>query len=151
MSGPTKGMVAGQPIKTGAQTKEWDENHARIFGERKPVRGSWVWDEAAQRMVDASSYRPPTRAEGLQISTDRHYENTATLDGHDIGSRRKREEYMRVNGLADPRDFRGTLADAERKRARESEYKGATPERVREVADIIGRKAYELSKQKRRR
>lgn len=32
MSAPTKGMVAGKAIQTGAQTKEWDEGFERTFG-----------------------------------------------------------------------------------------------------------------------
>jgi hypothetical protein len=149
VSGPTKGMVAGQPIKTGDLTPEYEDNHARIFGTRKPVRGRWVWDEASGQMVEASEYRPASTGR-LEISMDRHYENTGTLDGVDIGSRRKRETFMRDRGLADPRDFKGEWRRTEERKVAEHAVEGATPERVREVQDTVGRAAYELSKKRRR-
>src|SRR5689334_8280259 len=105
MSPPKRGMVAGKPITTEAVTKEYEDGHARTFGTPTGRKGGrWVFDEKAGKMVPFEDYRRPGEAR-LEISTDRHYENTATVDGTDIGSRRKREEYMRVHGVTDPRDF----------------------------------------------
>lgn len=69
----------------------------------------------------STDYEPPAR---LQISMDRHYENTSATDGTDIGSRRKHQEYMKRNGLTLADDFKGTWAKAAQER--EAFFKGET-------------------------
>jgi hypothetical protein len=46
-----------------------------------------------------------SRALDAPILMDRFYENTATTDGVDIGSRRKHREYMKRTGLTVSTDF----------------------------------------------
>lgn len=54
---------------------------------------------------------------GLQAPlTDLYMDGTRATDGTDIGSRTKRNAYMRENNLADAGDFKGTWATAEAKR-----------------------------------
>lgn len=43
--------------------------------------------------------------ERMPLYTDRFMEGHHTVDGVDIGSRAKRRDYMRANGLADYSDF----------------------------------------------
>jgi hypothetical protein len=139
VSGPTKGMVAGQAIQTGAQTKEFDENHERIFGSgKKPTRGRWVWHPKRGEMVPADEYVPEHEVASVPVLTDRHHENTSTVDGQDIGSRAKRREYMKRTGLAEADDFKGHWADAPKRKAAEDARS------VREIQDQVGRKAHEL-------
>jgi hypothetical protein len=65
-------------------------------------------------MVEVTpDYEPPART---QINMDRYYEGTAATDGTDIGSRKKRKEYMKRHGLADADDFKETWAKAQRER-----------------------------------
>ncbi len=148
MSAPRRGMVAGQPIKTGAQTEEFDQGFERIFGtERKPVRGKFVYDAEAGRMVEVGSdwtdreRRAQTATEGLT------YDGVRALDGTDISSKRKRREWMKEKSLADADDFKGTWAKAEQERAKY--YEGRHDKR--EIRETVGRARYELQTQRRRK
>lgn len=117
MGGPTKGMVAGQAIKTDPLSKEYEENFDRIFKRREAQKGGrWIWDEERQKLVPAEEYRE-RMAIHSSIVTDRFYENTQATDGTDIGSRRKHREYMRRNNLTTVDDFKGHFAAAEKERA----------------------------------
>lgn len=78
------------------------------FGEGTKERGKFVWDEQQQKLVRYDDYRPQARAIDAPIITDRWYEGARTLDGDDIGSRRKREEYMRSRGYTDGNDVVNT-------------------------------------------
>lgn len=107
MSGPTKGMVAGQAIKSGDLTQEYEDNHARIFGtERQRVRGRFVWDEAAQAMVEVGAdWQPSDRPGAPRKSEAEIYGNDVAMDGTPIDSKRKRREYMQREGVTDASDY----------------------------------------------
>jgi hypothetical protein len=88
------------------------------FGDGAPKEerfGRWIWDESQQKLVRYSDYRPPERAVSAPIITDRHYEGARATDGTDIGSRRKHQEYMKLNGLAPANDFSPSYYDRVRK------------------------------------
>lgn len=121
-------------IKSKPQTREFDEGYERIFGNRKPQRGRWVWDEVAGKLVSAEDYVPPSRS-GTNIMVDRFYENTCALDGTDIGSRAKHREYMRQHGLAPADDFK-EHPDRMRKQQELAD--------ARERRETIGRAAYRV-------
>lgn len=84
--------------------------------------------------------RPP-------MFTDRYLEGTVATDGTDIGSRRKRDEYLKRNGLAHADDFRKTWEKATRKRA--EEFQGNYDHS--EAAEQVARTAYELRTQRKKR
>lgn len=96
-------------------------------------------------MVEISpEWEPTVRTE---ISMDRFYENTAATDGTDIGSRKKRREYMKRYALADYDDFKDTWAKAAKER--EAFYTGTN--RDPERREAIGRAWYELERKGRRK
>lgn len=102
-----RGMVVGEPITSQAGTEQFREGYDRTFGDKKPQRGRWVWDAEAGRLVSAVEYAPPSRALDAPIISDRIHEGTTFDDGErvcDIGSRRKRREFMRARGLEDATD-----------------------------------------------
>lgn len=114
------------------------------------IRERWVYTtdpetgECVKFRVDPDAMREPEVR--TQISMDRHYENTCTLEGIDIGSRRKANEYMRQNGLARPEDFRETWKKAAEQRAKFFTEGGDHQQRREE----IGRAAYQLQQKRRR-
>jgi hypothetical protein len=121
-----RGMVNGERIVSQASTDEFRENHERIFGERKPCRGRWVWDPEEQRLVSAEDYRPQPRAVDGTIMVDRFMEGAVAPDGTDIGSRRKRQAYMRETGVVDASDcssrwYEGQKRERERQTERSTE------------------------------
>ena len=147
MSAPTKGMVAGQPIKTGTLTKEYEDEHARIFGtERKPVRGRFVYSPEAGGMVEVGSDWTDTERRAQTATEGLTYDGVRATDGTDISSKRKRREWMKENNLADTDDFKGTWAKAEQERAKY--YTGQHD--TRELRETVGRAAYEHRKGKKR-
>jgi hypothetical protein len=104
MSGPTRGMVAGQAITTQAQSKEYDEGYERVFGKGGGERGRFVWSEEAQSMVRVGSDWTDAETRAGR-SEEEVYGHDTTADGTDISSKRKRRDYMKATGLADFSDF----------------------------------------------
>lgn len=100
-------MSTGKDPKTMAVTKEYEAGFERTFGDRKPQRGRWVADPETGKLIPAHEYVPKHVDKRVPVLTDRHYEGTRALDKDktDIGSRRKRNEYMRRKGLIDQNDF----------------------------------------------
>lgn len=102
MSTPKRGMVAGQAITTGAQTKEFDEGYERTFGKGGGERGRFVYRDGGLVRVDSAWTDAETRA---GKSEEEVYGHDTTADGVDISSRRKRRDYMRATGVTDFSDF----------------------------------------------
>lgn len=104
-----RGMAVGEAVVSQASTDEYRANHDRALGEKPSgVRGRWIWDEARKELVRAEDYRPPPRAVDAPIIADRIHEGTYFDDGErvrDIGSRRKRREFLRETGLAEASDY----------------------------------------------
>ncbi len=99
-----RGMVNGEAIVSQAQTRAFDDGWDRMKHENDGRRGRFVWDEKAKRLVPAAEYHA-ARAVDAPIMVDRFYEGAVATDGTDIGSRRKRNEYMRRAGVADASDY----------------------------------------------
>jgi hypothetical protein len=133
-----RGMVVGEAITSQANTKEFADGYERTFGDRKPQRGRWVWDEQARKLVPADEYVAPERAVDAPILSGRFYENTATTDGVDIGSRQKHRAYMRDRGLAPADDFSPGYYERIRKQSQEQHRK--------ERREAIARRLYEIDK-----
>lgn len=104
MSAPKRGMVAGQPIKTGEMSKEFDEGFDRTFGERKPARGRFVYRPGVG-MVEVGSDWTDTERRSQTPTEEIIYGGVRSTDGVDISSRTKHREYMKQNGLAMASDF----------------------------------------------
>lgn len=144
MSGPTKGMVAGQPIRTGAQSEEFDEGYERTFGaDRKPIRGRWVYTDGGKAIdggpVDVNTdWSDPGISTGHKSEAEAYGEMKA-LDGTDISTRRRLREYMAANGLSMTSDFKEHWKAAEKKRAAIQSGDADTKER----REIIGRALHE--------
>jgi hypothetical protein len=120
MSAPTKGMVAGKAIKTGAQTKEFDEGYDLAFGkDRKPKRGRTVYTSGGQPLPEPievdSEWSNPGHETGRKSEAEIYGDLRAT-DGTDISSRTKQRNYMKANGLAMSEDFKEHWKQAEKQR-----------------------------------
>lgn len=141
-----RGMAAGEPIVSQAQTKAFDEGYERTFGKRKVERGRFVWDERQQKLVRADQHVPPERALDAPVLVDRFYEGARATDGTDIGSRRRHREYMRVHGLAHESDFRECGAKAREERARFARGEQSDKPYI----EAVERSIYELENKRRR-
>lgn len=127
-------MSTGADAKTMPQTAEFDEGYERTFGkDRKPVRGRWIWDAAQQKLVNVDEYVPPETALNAPIMVDRFMEGHVSQDGVDIGSRRKRKDYMRATGVTDASDYNPGHADRVKK-ARDEKVTKSTHETVARIA-----------------
>ncbi len=148
MSGPTKGMVAGQPIKTGAQTEAYDEGHSRVFGEAGKERGRWVYTEKGPVKV-STDWEDPTQRQGPPLTSEAEiHGNSVTSAGEDISSRRRRREYMKRTGLTDASDYSAPTME-KIQRQREEVITGEAASRERK--EIMGRALYEAKQKKPRR
>lgn len=130
-----RGTVAGEAVVSQAATPEYRDNHSRIFGERKPQRGKWIWDEVQQKLVPADEYHPPRAAKYAPVMVDRFMEGSVATDGTDIGSRAKRREYMRREGATDASDYKPGWGERVRS-SKEAEARAATQKAVAELAKV---------------
>ena len=75
----------------------------------------------------------------VDVVSDLYMDGTISpIDGADIGTRRKRREYMKLHGLADFDDFKNTWAKA----AQEREH--GSPEDNRARREAVERSIYQL-------
>jgi hypothetical protein len=79
--------------------KAFEDNHAKVFGERKPTRGSFVWDSVKGEMVSKDEYyankvevNAPTVLNDIQP-----YRSMQT--GEMITSRSTHKAHLRQHGL----------------------------------------------------
>lgn len=132
-------------IKTKPISKEYDEGFDRTFGERKSSKGGrWVLDPKTGKLVPAHEYDPdPVRSTAHRV--DLYLDGMKTMAGEDIGSMKKRREYMKRNGVADFDDFKQTREKA--KAVRESYYIRGGPESERKKRrEQLARIAYQKFK-----
>lgn len=115
MGAPKRGMVAGQPIQTQAQTAEFDEGYERIFGKGGGERGRFVYRDGQCVRVGADWTDAERRA---GQSEEEAYGHAVTADGVDISSRRKRREYMAATGVTDSSDYSPAFLEKRRKEIR---------------------------------
>lgn len=145
MSGPTKGMVAGQPIKTGEVTKEFEEGYERTFGKPKgdlPKGRRFRWDPALQKLVPAGLVEE-RRAVDASVLAGRFYENTKSpIDGSDIGSRRRHQDHMKLHNVTISSDFSGAWHRA----AKEREAIRAGTHDKKERREQLERALYQIHK-----
>jgi hypothetical protein len=103
VSAPKRGMVAGQPIQTQAQSREFDEGYERVFGKGGGERGRFVYRDGQMVRVDSDWTDAERRSQTL--TEELVHGKTVTTDGVDISSRKKRREYMQATGVTDSSDF----------------------------------------------
>lgn len=133
MSGPTKGMVAGQQITTGAQTKEFDEGYERVFGhDRKPQRGRFRYDAEAGQCVEVGADWTDAERRAATATEEIVYGNTQATDGTDLSSRKKHREYMKQNGLAMVSDFKEHWQTKKKERENFHGPNGTNTKRIKE-------------------
>lgn len=134
-----RGMVNGEPVVSQANTEEYRKNHERIFGDRPAQKGRWVWDEVQQKLVSAEEYVPPASKTGTGIMVDRFMEGDRAPDGSDIGSRRKRKDWMRATDTVEFDDFKG--ARERRQKELEARARGEfKPDKA--LREHLGRELY---------
>lgn len=88
--------------------------------------------------------------ERVPVTTDLYMDGVKATDGADIGSRKKRREYMNINQLADADDYKGVWAKAAKERAQifEAEHgRGHFDTRARKGA--VAKALYQLKRGRR--
>lgn len=134
-----RGMVNGEPVVSQANSDEFREGYERTFGDRKPQRGRWVYDAALGKCVPADEYQPPEAKHGAGIMVDRFMEGDRAPDGTDIGSRRKRKDWMRATDTVEFDDFKG--ARERRQKEMEARARGEfKPDKA--LREHLGRELY---------
>ena len=85
----------------------------------------------------------PPDAERMPLYTDRFMEGQTAQDGTDIGSRRKRADYMKANNLADASDFTRHWQKSAQERAPEAVARSQQTQRTEALS-----RAYHALKRK---
>ncbi len=142
MSGPTRGMVAGQPITTQAQTKEFDEGFERIFGNVKPKRGRTVYTSGGEPLAQPIEVGDDWSADAGRAQTvteELVYGNARTPgDGVPINSRKRHREYLKQNGLTMASDYSEAHQQREAGRRDREDTKKIRAQVDRDVHKIFG-------------
>lgn len=150
-------MSTGADAKTMPVTAAYAEGHERLFGNKGPQRGFWVMrcekchgvtlaagetrydcgdcgGKDCRGSINLNEAPPlPQEAKNAPIMIDRFMEGHVAQDGTDIGSRRKRRDYMKETGAADASDFGPGYGQRVRAR-REAEVATQTRETVARIA-----------------
>jgi hypothetical protein len=137
--------------KTMPVTKEYAEGHARIFKNKRRQPGRYVWDSEKSRMVPLSEYvvKDSNYHAKPMVFTDRYMEGLVTYDTkEDIGTRRKRKEYMERHGLVDPQD--SVQMKAKLRNEWGQMLAGTHAPTNKQAQETFGRKLYEIESRKRR-
>jgi hypothetical protein len=92
--------------------------------------------------ADLGDWGQEKKALYAPIVMDRFYENTSTIDGTDIGSRRKYKEYLRKTGYTNSSDFTNEWKKAAEERAQIQSGEHDKKER----REAVGRAMYERFK-----
>jgi hypothetical protein len=74
------------------------------------------WDTVAKCLVEQREEWAPTSRQVARADVS-FMDGVAATDGTDIGSKRKRREYMKINGLADADDYTQEWKTAAKERA----------------------------------
>lgn len=105
------------------------------------MKRRYVYDERLKKLVEITDDWAPTPR--VELMTGSCYDDARTVEGADISSRRKRNEYMRRNSLADADDFKGEWSKAEQRR---TDIRTAARDPRRR--DEVGRAIYQLEQRK---
>lgn len=136
--------------KTMPVTREYAEGHERTFGKSERKTGRWFFNPKTKQMEEIGANWEPTNARNVGRHGDFYMDGAHTVDGVDIGSRRKRNDYKRAAGVEDSSDFKNTIA--EQTKIREAFFtSGGDWREHKERREDIGRAAYEVQTQARRR
>jgi len=74
----------------------FSDNFDKIFGNKKPERGRFIWDKDKRDFVPASEYYAPSESNSAYVMPDiQPYQSM--IDGSMITSRSKHREHLRAN------------------------------------------------------
>jgi hypothetical protein len=135
-------MVAGQPIQTGAQTKEFDEGYERVFGsERRARPGRIVYTRGGEPLPEPIAVGEEwDGGEGRALTTTEElvYGNAKATDGTPINTRKRHREYLKQNGLAMAADYSKEYQEKEAARRERHEDRERRETVERNVYKIFG-------------
>jgi hypothetical protein len=133
-------MVAGQPINTQAQTKEYDEGFDRTFGaDRKARPGRTVYTSGGQPLpepIQVGEEWTGAEKRALTPTEELTYGNLKATDGAPINTRKRHREYLKQNGLAMAHDYSPEYQQREASRVERQGDK--------ERREMVERNAYKL-------
>ncbi len=79
---------------------QFEDNFNRIFGDKRPERGRFIFDESKGRLVPASEYVEPVKDGGLTVVPDiQPYQSMVT--GEIITSRSHHVRHLRDHGMVE--------------------------------------------------
>ena len=90
--------ITGHSIQTREITKEYEDNHEKIFGKKeKSSVKRWIQDPVTFKLVPADEYYGPAENAGPYIRDDiKPYQSM--IDGSMITSRSRHREHLQAHG-----------------------------------------------------
>lgn len=110
-------------------------------------RRRWVYTEGGQPLAEPLEVTEEAQAPArLEVAAGGFYEGQRALDGTDVSTRRRFNEYLRRTNCAVADDFKTTWADAAKARADALAGRKRNPQ----LRETIGRVAYQMEMKRRR-
>lgn len=92
-------MSKGSNRRPG-DNQAFDQGYGTVFGDKKPVRGSFVWDPVAKTMVPKDQYYELVEITAPMVMGDiQPYQSMAT--GEMINSRSQHRSHLKQHGLVE--------------------------------------------------
>lgn len=135
-----KNDITGDSIISKANTKAYNDNYDRIFGDTRPKRGSYIQDKETGKLISAQEWYEKygqERGEAPFIITDiPAYQSPIT--GKMITSRKERAEDLKRSGSRPYEGFEAEKKEADRIRAEnDQKFESKIPDMLQKTANDI--------------
>lgn len=138
----TRNAITGDEIKSRGNSKQYMENHEKIYGESKVQRGRYRWDQDEKKFIpihqwlDKFGEAPKPRGPMISVSNFDAFESPAS--GKLIRNKREYLDDLKATGC---RPYEGK----ERERAEADRFLKAKDENlVNAVSETVDETAYQL-------
>lgn len=100
-----KNDITGDSIQTRTITKEFQEGHERIFGNKeKSGTKRWIQDPVTFKLIPADEYYTPSESKGPYIQDDvKPYQSM--IDGRMIEGKKAHREHLKRNNCIEAGDM----------------------------------------------
>ena len=108
-----KNDITGDELRSRALSDQGKENYDKIFGNKKPQKGSWVWDSSQGKLVEKFSHKPESK-QTHHIFVDNMEAYESPITGEVVKNRRQRDIVLKQSGSRPYEGFKTESQEAER-------------------------------------
>lgn len=115
--GTARNPITGDLIKTKANSKQFQDNYSKIYGDKPPQRGRYIYDEELRKLLPADewyarNYKERNQSPMAFVDNMEAYESPVT--GKIITNRKKRDYDLRATGSRPYEGFSSEQKEAQK-------------------------------------